>query len=68
MHSEAGFGEQAVNKIVEIAIASQLQKYELLSLQDFERKGLLLQIQQLDVTQGKLTLQATAHIEQFPSS
>jgi hypothetical protein len=42
--------------------------YELLSLQDFEHKGMLLQIQQLDVSAGKLTLQAAARIEQFPSS
>jgi hypothetical protein len=41
---------------------------ELLSLQDFERKGMLLQIQQLDVSAGKLTLQAAARIEQFPPS
>ncbi len=42
--------------------------HELLSLRDFESKGMLLQIQQLDVSAGKLTLQAEAHIEQFPSS
>jgi hypothetical protein len=42
--------------------------YELLSLQEFERQGMLLQIQQLDVSAGKLTLHASAHIEQFPSS
>ena len=41
---------------------------ELLSLQEFERKGMLLQIQQLDVSAGKLTLHAAARIEQFPSS
>jgi hypothetical protein len=41
---------------------------ELLNLQEFGRKGMLLQIQQLDVSAGKLTLQAEAHIEQFPSS
>lgn len=42
--------------------------HELLSLRDFERKGMLLQIQQLDVSAGKLTLHAAARIEQFPSS
>lgn len=41
---------------------------ELLSLQEFERKGMLLQIQQLDVSAGKLMLHAAARIEEFPSS
>jgi hypothetical protein len=41
---------------------------ELLSLQEFGRKGMLLQIQQFDVSAGKLTLHAAARIEQFPSS
>ena len=52
----------------EFTSALLARMYELLSLQDFERKGMLLQIQQLDVSAGKLTLQAAAHIEQFPSS
>ncbi|HEY9728908.1 MAG TPA: DUF2993 domain-containing protein [Chroococcales cyanobacterium] len=52
----------------EFTSALLARMYELLSLQDFERQGMLLQIQQLDVTQGKLTLDAAAHIEQFPSS
>jgi hypothetical protein len=52
----------------EFTSALLARMHELLSLQDFERKGMLLQIQQLDVSAGKLTLQAAAHIEQFPSS
>ncbi|MBD2100078.1 DUF2993 domain-containing protein [Leptolyngbya sp. FACHB-261] len=41
---------------------------ELLSLRNFARQGMSLQIQQLDVVTGSLTLQAAAYIEQFPSS
>jgi hypothetical protein len=52
----------------EFTSALLARMYELLSLQDFEHKGMLLQIQQLDVSAGKLTLQAAARIEQFPSS
>jgi len=52
----------------EFTSALLARMHELLSLRDFESKGMLLQIQQLDVSAGKLTLQAEAHIEQFPSS
>ena len=52
----------------EFTSALLARMHELLSLRDFGRKGMLLQIQQLDVSAGKLTLQAEAHIEQFPSS
>jgi hypothetical protein len=52
----------------EFTSALLARMYELLSLQEFERKGMLLQIQQLDVSAGKLTLEASARIEQFPSS
>jgi len=52
----------------EFTSALLARMHEFLSLQDFGRKGMLLQIQQLDVSAGKLTLQAAAHIEQFPSS
>jgi hypothetical protein len=41
---------------------------EVLNLREFARQGMSLQIQQLQVTAGKLTLQATTRIEQFPSS
>ncbi len=41
---------------------------EALSLRKFEQKGMSLQIQQIDIVAGKLTLQAAAYIEQFPSS
>jgi uncharacterized protein YkuJ len=44
------------------------QMNEVLSLRKFEQKGMSLQIQQLDIVAGKLTLQAAAYIEQFPSS
>lgn len=52
----------------ELTAALLTQMSEFLSLRKFEQKGMLLRIQQLDVTVGKLTLQATAYIEQFPSS
>ena len=41
---------------------------ELLSLSDFEQQGMRLQIQQLDVSAGNLSLHAVAVIEQFPAS
>ena len=41
---------------------------ERLNLSDFERQGVLLQIQQLNVSAGKLSLHAVVQIEQFPSS
>jgi len=44
------------------------QMRELLSLRDFEQKGMVLKIQRLSVTAGKLTLLAAARIERFPSS
>ena len=41
---------------------------EVLSLQALELDGMSLQIQQLEVAEGELILQAAARIEQFPSS
>ena len=52
----------------ELTAALITQMSEFLSLRKFEQKGMLLRIQQFDVTLGKLTLQATAYIEQFPPS
>ncbi|MBW4637411.1 MAG: DUF2993 domain-containing protein [Gloeocapsa sp. UFS-A4-WI-NPMV-4B04] len=52
----------------ELTAALITQMSEFLSLRKFEQKGMLLRIQQIDVTVGKLTLQANAYIEQFPSS
>lgn len=43
------------------------QVSEVLSLRSFEQKGITLRFQRLDVAAGKLTLQAAAYIEQFPS-
>jgi hypothetical protein len=43
------------------------QVSEVLSLRSFEQKGITLRFQQLDVAAGKLSLQAAAYIEQFPS-
>lgn len=44
------------------------QVSQVLSLQDLELEGMTLQLQQLEVAEGKMVLQATASIEQFPSS
>lgn len=52
----------------ELTAAFVAQVSEVLSMCHFEQKGMSLQIQQLDVTTGKLTLQAAAYIEQFPFS
>lgn len=43
------------------------QVSEVLSLRSFKQKGITLRFQRLDVAAGKLTLQAAAYIEQFPS-
>jgi hypothetical protein len=52
----------------ELTAALVAQLSEVLNLRNFEQKGMSLQIQQFKVTAGRLTLQATAYIEQFPSS
>ncbi|MFB2921808.1 DUF2993 domain-containing protein [Aerosakkonema funiforme] len=41
---------------------------ELLDLRNFELEGMSLRLKKLDVQNGKLTLQAEAYVEQFPSS
>ena len=52
----------------ELTAALLLQVSELLSLRMFKQKGMSLRIQQVDVTPGKLTLQADTYIEQFPTA
>jgi len=52
----------------ELTAALVTQVSKVLSLRNFEQKGMSLQIQQIDVVAGRLTLQAAAYIEQFPSS
>lgn len=41
---------------------------ELLNLRNFELEGMSLRFKGMEVQKGKLTLQATAHVEQFPDS
>ncbi|AFZ18232.1 LmeA family phospholipid-binding protein [Allocoleopsis franciscana] len=41
---------------------------ELLNLRNFELEGMSLRLKGMDVQKGKLTLQGTAHVEQFPDS
>lgn len=50
----------------ELTAAFLTQVAEVLSLREFEQKGVSLQMQQLDIAGNKLTLQAAADIEQFP--
>jgi len=40
---------------------------ELLDLRNFELEGMSLRIQKLDISEGKLSLQTAARVEQFPS-
>ncbi|MCA1992125.1 MAG: DUF2993 domain-containing protein [Coleofasciculus sp. S288] len=40
---------------------------ELLDLRNFQLQGMSLRLRNLDVQKGKLTLQAQAHVEQFPA-
>lgn len=41
---------------------------EILNLSNFDLEGMSLQVKQLKVEVGKLTLQAEAYIEQIPSA
>jgi hypothetical protein len=41
---------------------------ELLNLQNFELQGMSLQLKQLDIQPGRLTLEAKAQVRQFPGS
>jgi hypothetical protein len=41
---------------------------ELLDLRNFELEGMSLRLKGFDVEKGNLTLQAEAHVEEFPSS
>jgi hypothetical protein len=41
---------------------------ELLDLRNFELQGMSLRLKGLDLQQGKLRLEATAHVEEFPDS
>lgn len=43
------------------------QVSEVLSIRSFEQKGISVKFQQLDMVAGKLTLQAAAYMNQFPS-
>ena len=52
----------------ELTAALVAQLSAVLSMRNFEQKGISLRIQQIDVASGKLTLHATAYIKQFSSS
>lgn len=55
------------NLPLEFIDAFAAQVGEVLNLREFSRQGMTLQIQQLQIAMGKLTLQAAARIEKFPS-
>lgn len=57
-------GKEITPKLI-LALNAQLN--EILSLQKFAQMGMLLQIDQIDITSGKLTLLSNAYIDQFPS-
>lgn len=58
-------GKELPPQLTDVLVA---QVSEVLSLRDFDKKGMSRQFQQIDVVAGKLTLQAAIHIEQIPSS
>jgi len=63
VHSETGKEVPA-----ELTTALGTQVSQVLNLRHFEKKGTSVKIHHLDVMAGHLTLQAIAHIDQFPSS
>lgn len=57
-------GQELPSELIAALVAQVSEVLNLLP--NFERKGMSLQIQQLDVAASKLTLQAAMYIEQFP--
>nr|WP_290225214.1 DUF2993 domain-containing protein [Trichocoleus desertorum] len=51
----------------ELSNALLEQASSLLDLRNFELEGMTLQVKQLDAQEGRLVLEANAHVEQFPS-
>lgn len=68
-NSQVELAETNLGKDIPSALAVILQGRltEVLSLSQFELKGISLSANDLTVEQGQITIQATAHIEQFPS-
>ncbi|MDZ8183961.1 MAG: DUF2993 domain-containing protein [Nostoc sp. ChiSLP02] len=62
---EYGKSEEISPELTKALIA---QTSEILNLSNFDLKGLNLQVKQLKVEEGKLTLQAQAYIEEIPSA
>lgn len=61
---QSASGEKVPEELL-TAILSSID--EILSLQDFKQRGTSFQIQQIAIAAGKLTLQAAATIDQFPT-
>ena len=62
---EYGEGEEISPELTKALIA---QTSEILNLSNFDLEGMSLQVNQLKVEVGKLTLQAEAHLEKIPSA
>lgn len=62
---EYGEGEEFSKELTKALVD---QTSEILNLTNFDLEGMSLQIQQLQVEAGKLTLQAEAYVEQIPSA
>jgi hypothetical protein len=58
-------GQKPPNEFVEAAIALVNST---LNMSEIANQGTTFHVEQLDIEQGKITVQAAAHIEQFPSS
>ena len=58
-------GEEPPMELVNLAIE---QANNILSLNDIAQRGTTFNIQQIDIDAGKITIQANANIEQFPSA
>lgn len=62
---EYGEGEEISPDLTKALID---QTSEILNLSNFDLEGMSLQVKQLEVETGKLTLQAEAHVEQIPTA
>lgn len=65
LRKQSFVGEEVPAEFLNLAIA---QVNNILSLNDIAQRGTNFDIQQIEIAAGKLTIQANAHIEQFPSA
>ncbi|MBE9004708.1 DUF2993 domain-containing protein [Fortiea sp. LEGE XX443] len=62
---EYGEGEEISPELTKALVD---QTSEILNLSNFDLEGMSLRVKQLEITPGKLTLQAEAYVEQIPSA